>query len=882
MWWHRLMKKAGRYLCLGTGIVLLTVFPSIARTITTPHLQAASSPPVVQAAPQKDGLKLLQIGKAYYNNGQLLAAIAVWQQAVEQFTAQRDELNQALALGNLALAYQQLGRPREANQAIARSLELLSKSQNTHPNRLRLAEAYNIQGSAQLAQGQAEQAQLSWQRAADLFRQEQDEAGEVRALINQTQAWRALGLYLKARSTLERVNQVLQNQPDSLMKAAGLLSYGDTLRLIGDLKQSQVVLEQSLEIAQRVRSPAQIAATYLSLGNTARAQRQPTPAAAFRRADAYYQSAIATAPSVLIRVQAQLNQLRLRLDAVPGNQPWQRNHLLASLADIEAQLTQLPLSRPAIYAHINYADILMQLHPQGQNIQTAAIAQILTFAVQQARDLQDRRAEAYALGYLGTWYEQQQQWAQAQGFTEQALILSEISNAPDISYRWLWQLGRLLKQQGKQQDAIAAYSNAVKTLGRIRNDLVSSNLDVQFSFRESVEPVYRELVGLLLQPSSSQQLGGPSSEVSQTRLKQAREVIESLQLAELDNFFQEACLEARSVQIDQIDSQAAVLYPIILPDRLDVVLSLPDGSLRHHSQPIPQSDLEQLVGDMLASLARQASSQEHLPNARQFYDLLIRPFAGELTGHGTKTLAFVLDGPLRNVPMALLHDGQQYLIEQYSLALTPGMQLLPTRLLVRQRLRVLIGGISEANQNFNALPGVITEVEKVKANIPAEVLLNQSFTRLAFQQQMQKAPFPVVHLATHGQFSSDPDQTFVLAWNDRIDVRNLSELLQNREQVVRAPVELLVLSACQTAQGDNRAVLGLAGVAVRSGARSTIATLWPVDDAAAAQFVTRFYQELSNSQRSKTEALRQAQLALLKQRKHPFYWAPFILVGNWL
>ncbi|MDX2228175.1 MAG: CHAT domain-containing protein [Leptolyngbyaceae cyanobacterium bins.349] len=887
--WPRWLKKLGWYVGLGLGMASLLAATAIAQTS---HISTPPPAPPISLSQQRDGLELLRTGKTDYNNGQWLQAIAAWQQAEQQFTAQQDDLNRAVVLGNLALAYQQLARWPEANQAIATSLDLFARLPAAQTERSRLAEAWNIRGSVQLAQGQAEQARTSWQRAVELFRQAQDETGEVRALINQTQALRSLGLYLSARSTLAQVNQVLQKQPDSALKSAVLLNYGDTLRLIGDLPQSQAILEHSLKLAQTERSPAQIAAAYISLGNTARAQRQPSPAAALRQADEYYKAAIAAAPSPLIRVQAQLNQVRLWLEAAPPSP--QRSALQASLAAIETQLPQLPANRAAIYARINYADILMKLAATGQATPATAfssngehlrIAQLLATAVQQARQLQDQRAESYALGYLGSVYEQQQQWSQAQGLTAQALLLSEISNTPDISYRWLAQLGRLLKAQGKPEAAIAAYSNAVKTLGRLRNDLVSNNLDVQFSFRESVEPIYREFVGLLLQPivsQSAQTSPASNSQVSQARLKQARQVIESLQLAELDNFFREACLESRAVQIDQIDQQAAVLYPIILSDRLDVILSLPDGSLRHHSQAMPESAQERLIAEMLNSLAREASNRERLPKAQQLYDLLIRPFEADLATNGTKNLVFVLDGTLRNVPMAVLHDGKQYLIEKYNLALTPGMQLLPTRPLMRQQLKALIGGVSEANQNFIALPNVVTEIEKIRASMPTEVLLNQNFTRSAFQQQIQKTPFPIVHLATHGQFSSDPDQTFVLAWNDLIDVRSLSEMLQTREQVVRAPVELLVMSACQTAEGDDRAALGLAGVAVRSGARSTIATLWAVDDEAAARFVTRFYQELANSQRSKAEALRQAQLALLKELKHPFYWAPFILVGNWL
>jgi CHAT domain-containing protein len=234
--------------------------------------------------------------------------------------------------------------------------------------------------------------------------------------------------------------------------------------------------------------------------------------------------------------------------------------------------------------------------------------------------------------------------------------------------------------------------------------------------------------------------------------------------------------------------------------------------------------------------------------------------------------------------MAALHDGQQYLVEKYSVAVTPGLQLLEPRPLARERIKVLVGGLSEARQGFLALPGVEAEVKQIESEIPTQVLLNQQFTSTALQDQIKAVAFPVVHLATHGQFSSNADNTFILAWDERINVKQLGGLLQARAHNERRPIELLVLSACQTAAGDNRAALGLAGVAVRSGARSTLATLWPVDDQSTSSFMVGFYQALAQSKLTKAQALRDAQLALLKQPefRHPFYWAPFVLVGNWL
>lgn len=395
---------------------------------------------------------------------------------------------------------------------------------------------------------------------------------------------------------------------------------------------------------------------------------------------------------------------------------------------------------------------------------------------------------------------------------------------------------------------------------------------MQLSFAESVEPVYRELVDLLLQPGAT-----PSN------LRQARELLESLQLAELDNFFKEACLEARPQQIDEIDPKAAVIYPIILPDRLEVILSLPGQPLRRYGTKVLRERAEMAVRQMRGSLNPLFSSKRRLLVYQKIYDWLIRPAAVDLAASEVETLVFVLDGALRNIPMAALHDGQQYLLEKYQIALTPGLQLLESRGLQVRELSALTMGISEARQGFAALPGVEFELNKIKSQVPAEVLLNQQFTSQSLKDQIASAPFPIVHLATHGQFSSQAEETFILTWDSKINVKQLDRLLRTREQEP-SPLELLVLSACETALGDQRAVLGLAGIAVRSGARSTMATLWQVNDASSAVLMAEFYSQLSQPGVNKAEALRRAQLSILQQGRYsdPYYWAPFVLVGNWL
>ena len=812
---------------------------------------------------------LVEAGKKYYQVGKFAQAIAKWQQALQIFSSTGDILNQSAVLSNLALAYQKLGRIDQASGAIEDSLKLLNNLKTSQAKSLQ-ADALNIQGSLLLSQGKTQKALTVWVNASENYDKVGDNAGYIRSLLNQSQALRALGLYPRAKATLEQVNQSLEKEPPSLLKAATLLNFGDTLRLMGDLQKSQEVLKQSLAMAEKLDSQRDIASALLSLGNNARDREFPKQALKF------YQRAIVLSTSEINKLQVQLNQLSLLVDM----QKWQQAYKL--MAQIKPQLENLPPSRKAVYIKINFVQSLVKI--KDEVVVNDYSARLLSLAILQAQTIGDSRAESYALGYLGELYEKTQQLSEAQKLTEKALVLAQSSNASDIAYRWQWQLGRLFKKQNQIDKAVSSYSEAVNTLSSIRNDLAASNVDIQFSFRETVEPVYRELVGLLLQPTVNSKSIKQTAKVTQSNLKKAREVIESLQLAELDNYFREACLTNSPTEIDKIDPQAAVIYPIILPDRLEVVLSLPNQTLRHYTSNIPQSQLETIVQKMRRSLRRTSLKKERVAIAKKMYNLLIKPAEVELQSNGVKTLAFVLDGSMKNLPMAALYDGQQYLIEKYNLALTPGLQLFATQPLENKNLKVLLGGLSESRQGFMPLPGVETEINQIKSEISSQILLNQTFTTKALEKRIGNKPFPVVHLATHGQFSSSAKNTFVLTWDNRIGVKQLGELLQKRETYSKNPIELLVLSACQTAQGDKRAALGLAGVAVRSGARSTLASLWAVDDQSTSAFMVEFYKQLATNNISKAEALRKAQISLIKERgfKHPFYWAAFVLVGNWL
>jgi CHAT domain-containing protein len=486
---------------------------------------------------------------------------------------------------------------------------------------------------------------------------------------------------------------------------------------------------------------------------------------------------------------------------------------------------------------------------------------------------------------LGNLYEETGQSSEAQDLTRQGLALAQSRNAPEITYALEWQLGRLLWAQKDINGAIAAYDNAVDTLQSLRRDLVVNkdvvNQDLQFNFRDSVEPVYRESVELLLQ---SQQ-GKPDKKI----LEKARERIEALQLAELDDFFQEACLQGQRVALDQVvdkdNPTAAILYPIILEKELQVIVKIPKQDLQSYSTKIFHTQVDELLVELRKNLVNPTAIKAVQTQAHQLYDLLLKPIESQLQKSGVDTLVFVLDGPLRNVPMAALYDGKQYLVEKYAVALSVGLQLFDPKPLVKQELRALTAGLTQPPPGFSQfapLLAIKSEFDGIrKAGISTTSLLDGDFNQKNLENKIDGVPFNIVHLATHGEFSSRLEDTFILDFNGRINVKDFDTLFRSQGKTV---VELLVLSACETATGDSRAALGLAGAAVRAGARSTIASLWQIDDESTAMFVSAFYRELKSGKITKAEAVHRAQLQLLKHPnyKAPSFWSAYVLIGNWL
>lgn len=815
------------------------------------------------------------------------------------------------------------------------------------------AQSLTAQGHEQLGLGRAEEALKIWEKAAELYTQLGDTEGVAGSKINQSLALQRLGLYRRACQNLLAPLQLdyqdnlickqsieieeppqkplklllqaaLKQQRDSQVRALGLRVLGDVLRSLGNLDSSEIVLSESSQMSQRLYPSADISNELLSLCNTKRAL-YASKQEIYQRTESTndrdeaiqiaeeslgcYEKLTQNDQSVTLKTvqtQAQLNHLSLLIELNHNFQ--EESYKDSDIIPEKITLTQLRINQilgeliqnPQLFsnlspidtidAHLNLAISLAKLE-QTEKL-PIAIHYIET-AIAQAKSLKNQRAEAYAYGILGSLYEQNSQTASAEHYTEEALRLAQSIQAWDIAYQWQHQLGKIYEKQRKIKEAIAAYSGAVDTLEQVRQDLLSINPDLQFSFRDDVKPIYEDLINLLVQ-------GNPN----QAQLEQVTEVFGKLQLAELQNFLQ--CGSLKFVSLNEVkNSPAAFIYTIVLPrhNRVEVIVSLPQSSespqYRHYS--IRWQEVRSQVNSLRDTLQRQTykpanRDREILPPSRKLYELLIAPAESYLPEKGT--LVFVQDRELQNIPMAVLQNKEQhYLIEKYSIAVSLGVLTKEPKFSPWKQLRALVTGVSysESFRNFSPpfqkLANIPEELNLVQENtVASHKLLNGDFTLARFQNQVETSPFPVIHIATHGIFSSDPEKTMILASDKPIKVWQLDRLLRSRNQSSRDTIELLVLSACQTAKGDKRASLGIAGIAVQAGARSTLASLWNVSDRSTALFMGEFYRALKAGA-TKAEALQKVQLAFLKNPDHkgeyknyahPYYWAAFILAGNWL
>ncbi len=713
------------------------------------------------------------------------------------------------------------------------------------------------------AQRAANEGQL--REATTLFKVATDEATSnpelLRAFWGLADVYRQQGKNNAALETLQRV-AALANSEDA--SAATQLRLGGVYYGLGRYEESDVALSRAKQLESRLRPDEQVA-LLLDLGNL------QVERGTFAKAADYYAAAAAAAKRADradLEARARLNVLRAKLDG-------------KDLSDFETQLARIePIIRKVALAHTRRPLYLSLGDMYRRGIVEFGFPDSWSEQAYRAFDAAMQGAQSpaelgYANGFMGRLYEDFERYEEALVLTRKAIFHAQQASADEQVYRWEWQAGRILLATGRIEDAHGAYQRAVYELDEVKPNFV---LGSRRTFNQLVAPVYTQYADVMLRRTSAM----PAGSDKQAQLSKVRDLLETLKAAEVEDYFANECvakvraLDAASI----VDSGAAIIYPVFLEDRTEILVEA-GGELAQFTTPVGRNQMTATIRRLRINLERSTSGTGYLRPARQLHDWLIAPAQAFFDSAGVKTLVMVPEGALRTIPISTLHNGEQFLVERYALATTPGIQL-TKQLQVAETKTLLVGGLTESVQGFAELPNVQREIDTIASIFPATTISDSDFRLETVESALAAGGYSIAHFATHGEFNQDHSKSFILTYDDKLTLDGLQQVLDRRDQA--QPLDLLVLSACKTAAGDDRAALGLAGVAVQSGAQSALASLWYISDAATALLIENFYTALHTTTNSKAESLRKAQLALLntEQFQHPSFWAPYLLVGNWL
>lgn len=720
-------------------------------------------------------------------------------------------------------------------------------------------------------QGAFEHAAATWSEQASVYGRTGKVDKQNEALVLSAQAYQMLGHYGKALDALTTAIALSEKTGNQHRLTQAWAVAGNLYLAAGDLENAERYLNKALELTTAMKDDSLRAVILNSLGNVLVAQRKPEEAVST------YKASLNLAQS--IRDEQQVVRARSNLaTALSQSERFQEARSEADRALYEAGALGDSYEKGSglIALGRTYQTVRAALANADDQLVLNALS-AFNQAVEVAYKIDNLRAASYAWGYMGNLYESERRYEEALELTDRAILAGQQAMAPEALYRWHWQKGRVLKEQGRLQEATAAYHHAMDALESIRPELAPSS--GAKPFREGAGAIYFELTELLLRRAATQ-----TGAEQKAALIEARDVIEKFKGAEIRDYFRDECVDvarSRAADIERASKNTVVLYPIVLPDRLELLISM-QGDLKRIAVPVSAETLTKEVRVFRKRLEKRTNHQ-YLPHGQQLYDWLIRPILPLLKSGAIDTLVVVPDGSLRTIPFSALHDGSQFLIQQYAVATAPGLTLTDARPFRASTGRSLSVGLSEEVQNFPPLPNVTEELQTVQRLYPGRVLLNSDFVLSRLEQELKQQNFSIVHIASHGQFDKDVRKSFVLAFDQKLTMDKLDQfvgLLRFRDN----PLALLTLSACETAAGDDRAALGLAGVAIKAGAASAVATLWFINDDASTTLVSEFYRQLKESSVSKAVALQRAQLKMLDDPtyQHPAYWSPFLLLSNWL
>jgi CHAT domain-containing protein/lipopolysaccharide biosynthesis regulator YciM len=802
-----------------------------------------------------EGAALGNLGNAYDSLGQYERAIDFHQQSLEVARDIGNQIGEGAALGNLGIAYQNLGQYDRAidfhEQALALFRELGGR-----------AEEGTVLGNLGIVHhnlGQYERAIELYEQALEIAREIGDRAGEGISLGSLGNAYQNLGQYERAIDFYKRQLTITREIGDRTGEGSALGGLGNAYKSLGQYERAIELYEQHLAIAREIGDRAgegvtlgNLGIAYGNLGQYDRALDQYGQAVALlnqlgaRTEEAVFLSNIGK----LLNRQAQPELAIIFLKASVDVREAIRGDIRGLSTDLQQSFTDTVAADYRLLA-----DLLLQ---QNRILEAQRVLDLLK--VQELDDylnnIQRTARTASGVEYLEAEEEILERYdaLQTRAITlgqERAQLAAKTARTPSETAR--------LQELIQLEQALAAEFNSFAD-----SDAVLALLD-----RLSVRTV-RQTVGLE-------------------------------ELSALRN------------QLDDLD--AALIYPLILEDRLELIITTADTEPLRRTIPVGRVDLNAAIPDFRQVL--EDPSQDPLPAAQQLYRWLIEPLEADLTAAGVTNLIYAPDSSLRYVPLAALHDGDQWLVEKgYRINHITAASLQELTAQPPAEPRILAGAFADegtvhtvGESQLHGLYYAGEEVSQLQATLPnLQALFDRAFSLAAVTTELGSVN--ILHFATHAVFlTGDPSESFILFGNGE------APTLRDIGTWSLFGIDLVVLSACETGLGgfDNNGeqILGLGYQFQQRGAKAVVASLWRVSDPGTHALMTGFYGGLDQGQ-TKAEALRAAQVALITDQSvttggplragarptaedgralganalpgysHPYYWAPFILIGNGL
>jgi CHAT domain-containing protein/lipopolysaccharide biosynthesis regulator YciM len=807
-----------------------------------------------------EGKSLFNLGNAYSKLGKYQQSIEIYQQTIAIFKQEKikDSYIEGDSFKYLGEAYRNLGQYQKSIDAYTQSLEFFTKMGDRNSEK----DLLNDLGTAYMIVGDGQKAIDFYQRSLTLAKQFKDSNGEGNSLIGLGNGYSSLGQYQRALEFYQQALVLKKQDGDRQGEAKLFGNLANVYDYLGNYQKAIDFNQQSIDIFKKTndleglgKSLNNLGSAYNSLGNSTKAietHQQSLAISTLRR----YSSGEATS--------------------------------FNNLGNVYRSLGQIPKA--------------IELFQQSLAIN---------------KNNSDRNGEGISLGNLGNAYISLKQYQQAATFYQQTLSIFQQLGDRDkesLSYN---NLGYVFSQLNQPEVAILFYKQSINMRESIRKDIRGLSKEDQASYLETVASSYKTLADLLLK---------------QGRIMEALQVLDLLKLQELEDYLKNIKGSSRTAQgirileperaisgqlsavsfekstdinrqlasqlkqlpaseinkvpdyLKQIPQGTVLLYPLILGDRLEIILFSPNSLPISRSVNISKDKLEELVTEFKAGLI-DAGSEDYKEASISLYNLMIKPIEAELIQAKAQTILYAPDGILRYIPLAALNDGKQWLSEKYRVSNLIAYTLSDFSPKPKLQPNILAGAFGgkagERKFGQQGLPATLKEVQAIANAFPnSATLLEDNFSRQGTEAKFKN--YNILHFATHAEFNTGtPDNSFIIFGNgDKIRLSELTDW-----QIPN--VELIVLSACQTGVGKlgtGVEILGFGYQVQKIGAKNAIASLWSVDDAGTQALMEAFYKELKKGDVSTTEALHRAQVTLIKSDKfnHPKYWSAFFAIGNGL